>query len=111
MISASTFGQGQGGNLTIDASEVVRLDGVSSLGFRSGLYAQSFATGIGGNLRINTRELIISNQARITVAANNLSEFGVPFEVIEAILKSSFSDQELNKLIPEILEQPETQGT
>ena len=100
VISASTFGQLRGGDITINASEDVRLDGVSQDGIASGLYAQSFNTGIGGNLNINTGELTLNNGARIAVAADNLEEVGVPLEIIRIILDRVLIDRNLDGLIP-----------
>jgi filamentous hemagglutinin family protein len=97
VISASTFGLAQGGNLTVNASEVVQLDGASSSGFHSGLYAQSFATGTGGNLKINTRELALSDRARIKVAAGKTEEFGVSPEAIVKIFQFLLPDLNLER--------------
>ena len=100
VISASTLGQVRGGDITINASESIRLDGVSVSGFPSGLYAQSFNTAIGGNLNINTGELTLNNGARIAVAADNLEEF-VVFDTIQIILGITLPTQNLEQLISE----------
>ena len=76
--SVSTFGQGQGGSLRVNASESVQLSGTSSNGLSSGLYAQSFAAGNAGDLTINTGELIVRDSAKVTVAAGNAANAMVP---------------------------------
>lgn len=72
-VAASTFGPGQGGSLTVKASESVEVIGSSADGkLSSGLFAQSSggkATGDAGMLKIDTRQLIVGNGARISVSA------------------------------------------
>ncbi|MDJ0680209.1 MAG: filamentous hemagglutinin N-terminal domain-containing protein [Xenococcaceae cyanobacterium MO_167.B52] len=72
-IGVSTFGEGQGGNLTVNASESIEISGRSPDNrFPSGLFAESEgveAQGDGGNLEINTARLIVSNGANISVGA------------------------------------------
>lgn len=69
VISASTWGPGQGGNLEINASESVDLNGTSNQGSPSGLYAQGFGAANAGNLQVSTRALSVRNGARVTVAS------------------------------------------
>ncbi|MCP2728081.1 two-partner secretion domain-containing protein [Limnofasciculus baicalensis] len=74
LISASTFSDGKGGNLFVNASESIELSGKSAEGFPSGLYAQGFGKGNAGNLEVTTGELTVRDGAKITVAtgtANN----------------------------------------
>ena len=74
-ISASTFGQGDAGNLTINAPESVTVSSSTS-----GLFAQvnSEATGNGGLLQITTGELQVQDGADVSARtlgqgdANNL---------------------------------------
>ncbi|NES19409.1 MAG: filamentous hemagglutinin N-terminal domain-containing protein [Symploca sp. SIO3E6] len=76
--SVSTFGEGRGGNLTVNASESIELSGTASNGFASGLYAQAFSDGDAGNLTINTQDLIVRDQAKVTVAADTAADSRVP---------------------------------
>ena len=85
--SASTFGDGDGGTLTVNATKRVELVGTSADGLRrSGLVAgvgnpaeilaiaasvPLAAMGKGGDLRINTGELQVSNGAVITVSSRS----------------------------------------
>ncbi len=65
-VSATTFGAGKAGNLTVNATKGVQLLGTTADGqFGSGLYAQADqgSTGSGGNLTINTTKLLIQNGA------------------------------------------------
>jgi filamentous hemagglutinin family protein len=70
-ISASAFGSGSAGTLTITAQDI-ELVGTSptSSQFPSGLFTQvnPDATGDGGNLRITTERLILQGGARISAA-------------------------------------------
>ena len=77
-VSASTFGEGRGGTIEVNASqavEVLGISGISNDGFsvRSVLLSRSEpnATGNGGELRINTNNLLVRDGAEI-----NVSTFG-----------------------------------
>jgi filamentous hemagglutinin family protein len=68
--SASTFGRGKGGNLTVTADSV-QLIGTSTNGrVSSGLFASSVrgATGDAGNLTINTRNLLVRDGAQASAS-------------------------------------------
>ncbi|MGF1487105.1 MAG: filamentous hemagglutinin N-terminal domain-containing protein, partial [Prochloraceae cyanobacterium] len=67
-ISASTFGVGNAGNLTLKAQNIT-LDGSNLIeGFSSGLFTQvnPEATGAGGNLSLDTNSLRLTNGAQIS---------------------------------------------
>ncbi|EDX76538.1 filamentous haemagglutinin family N-terminal domain protein [Coleofasciculus chthonoplastes PCC 7420] len=66
VIGASTAGPGQGGNLTVNASEFVELIGTAPDGFPSGLSTDTIGTGDAGNLTINTRRLVIRDGAVVS---------------------------------------------
>ncbi|MGL5940092.1 MAG: filamentous hemagglutinin N-terminal domain-containing protein [Waterburya sp.] len=68
-ISAGTLGEGDGGDVTINATESITLDGTTPDGqFRSVITSQveSGATGNGGNVDITTANLSIDNGAFIS---------------------------------------------
>lgn len=68
-VSASTFGSGDAGNLTVQASDSVEVIGASAdARLSSGLYAQvdKGATGNGGALTIDTRRLIVRDGAQVS---------------------------------------------
>jgi filamentous hemagglutinin family protein len=74
-ISAGTFGAGQSGNLTINASEKIEIVGVNPRfnGFPSGLFTQQDSedesgTGNAGNLTISTPLLSVLNGATVSVS-------------------------------------------
>jgi filamentous hemagglutinin family protein len=91
VISASTFGEGQGGNLTVNASDSIDLAGTTPDGEApSGLFTSTQETGDAGNLTIDTGRLVVSdgavvsartsgegNGGEITVNASNVNLFGV----------------------------------
>jgi large exoprotein involved in heme utilization and adhesion len=69
-VSASTFGQGDGGNLTVHASNQVLLIGTSADGeYRSGLFAQADrdSSGKAGDLTIHTDTMLVRDGARVSV--------------------------------------------
>jgi filamentous hemagglutinin family protein len=71
-VSASTFGERDGGNLTVNASQQVELIGESADGkYASGLYAQANpdASGKAGDVTINTDTLLVRDEARVSVAS------------------------------------------
>ncbi|MFP5275149.1 beta strand repeat-containing protein, partial [Coleofasciculus sp.] len=72
-VTASSIGDGQGGNLFVNAAESVELSGTSAEGFPSGLYAQGFGTGNAGNLQVNTNQLMVRDGARVTAATGTVA--------------------------------------
>ena len=70
-ISVTTFGLGNAGNLSINASEV-ELDGASGSS-SSGLFVSTEASGNGGNLELATKYLLVADGARII---SNTSDSG-----------------------------------
>jgi large exoprotein involved in heme utilization and adhesion len=69
VVSASTWGTGEGGSLTIDASDSVELSGQSNRGTPSGLYNRGFGAGNAGDLNVTTERLSVRNGATVTVAS------------------------------------------
>ncbi|QSJ21032.1 filamentous hemagglutinin N-terminal domain-containing protein [Nostoc sp. UHCC 0702] len=62
--------QGNGGKLTVNASEFVELSGIAPNGQdSSGLFARSQGSGDAGSVYINTGKLIVRDQAQVTVSA------------------------------------------
>ncbi|WP_338421249.1 S-layer family protein [Nostoc parmelioides] len=74
-IGVPTFGSGRGGNLTINATDFVRIEGYAPYTFQSSvLSATSANTGNAGNLTINTSRLIVQDGGKIdssTIASGN----------------------------------------
>ncbi|MFB2924046.1 filamentous hemagglutinin N-terminal domain-containing protein [Aerosakkonema funiforme] len=75
-ISAGVFGQGNGGNLTVRASEGVEVSGSTAKGNSSALFASVQATGVGqgGNVTIVTERLQVDNGG--VVGVNDFSGTG-----------------------------------
>ena len=63
-IFVATLGDGNGGSLTITATESIELD--NSTEFNTGIFADAVGNGNSGNVVISTRDLTISNGARIS---------------------------------------------
>lgn len=70
IISTSTDGSGQAGNLTIRASESVELSGTGADGSRSGVFAEvnQGAEGHGGTITINTGRLTVRDGADLSTS-------------------------------------------
>ncbi|MEW6491561.1 MAG: filamentous hemagglutinin N-terminal domain-containing protein [Cyanobacteriota bacterium] len=71
-LDASTFGQGNGGNIIIEASDRVSLD--NGAGIFNGV--EDTGNGTGGNIRINTGLLSITNSAFITTSVYGQGNVG-----------------------------------
>ncbi|MEM8806230.1 MAG: filamentous hemagglutinin N-terminal domain-containing protein [Cyanobacteria bacterium P01_G01_bin.38] len=86
-VQAATFGVGQGGTLTVNASEFIEVNGIGSTlsepKLSSGLFASSGVEGFalasagnGGDLRLNTNELTLQNEAQVSVNSLDISNAG-----------------------------------
>ncbi|MEH2210699.1 beta strand repeat-containing protein [Nostoc sp.] len=71
MISGETGGQGNGGNITIDARDRILIDGVNARGSFSNISstATSTAVGNGGNINLTTDSLYLSNGGRLSTSS------------------------------------------
>ena len=58
-VSSETYGEGRGGDLTINASRSVELTNTTPDGVSGGLFTATLGTGNAGNLTINTGQLIV----------------------------------------------------
>ena len=68
-ISTGVYGAGNGGNLNVNASESVELNGTNANYLPSGLFSSSLGTGNAGNLSIQTEKLSVQNGAEINVSS------------------------------------------
>ena len=77
-LSASTFGQGNAGNLTITVADGISFDGVASNGLLSGAFSavQPGAVGNGGNLNITGRTLSVTNGAQLDASTSGQGNAG-----------------------------------
>jgi filamentous hemagglutinin family protein len=78
-VDAATFGQGKGGNLTVNANSSVKLIGTTGNGnFPSGLFASAEvgSTGNAGELTVNTPDLLVQDGARVTTATSGAGKGG-----------------------------------
>ncbi|GAA6616169.1 filamentous hemagglutinin N-terminal domain-containing protein [Scytonema sp. NUACC26] len=68
---ASTSGQGDAGNVNINARDRVSFDGATSSGDSSGVFSdvKSGAVGNGRNIQITARELFVTNDARLSATS------------------------------------------
>lgn len=77
-IFAGTLGAGDGGNLTVNATESAEVTGVSPSNEPSGLFSAGdvTATGKAGNLRVNTDRLTVRDEAQVAVSNRGLGNAG-----------------------------------
>jgi filamentous hemagglutinin family protein len=76
-VSASTLSEGQGGRLTLTASESIQLTGTSANGqSRSGLFVGTTGTGVAGDLKIETGQLTVSDGAVVSARTSSLGNGG-----------------------------------
>ncbi|MEH2251639.1 S-layer family protein [Nostoc sp.] len=68
-VSTVVFGAGNGGNLNVNASESVELNGTNANNLPSGLFSSSLGIGNAGNLSIQTEKLSVRNGAEINVSS------------------------------------------
>ena len=108
-VSASTFGNGQGGTVNINASDSVEINDRSIDGrFASGLLAQTSeeATGDGGSLTVNTRKLIVQDGAEVSVGAvdNSIGQGGdLQIRASDSVEVAGFGIDEMGQVKPSIL--------
>ncbi|MBD2729732.1 S-layer family protein [Nostoc sp. FACHB-892] len=69
-VSASTFGEGKGGNLSVDAQDIKLIGGSANGKFASGLAAnaQPNSTGDAGDLTIKTNSLLVQDGAQVSTS-------------------------------------------
>jgi large exoprotein involved in heme utilization and adhesion len=78
-IAASTVGSSRGGNITVIASESVKLTGSSPNGLALSALAataETGSTGQGGNLTVQTGELILEDEGRLSVRSRGSGNAG-----------------------------------
>ncbi|MBD0363749.1 MAG: S-layer family protein, partial [Coleofasciculus sp. C3-bin4] len=74
--SSEAFGEGRGGDLTVNASRSVELTGTTPDGLSSGLFTRTRGIGNAGNLTINTGQLIVRDGAQAASATFNRGSGG-----------------------------------
>jgi filamentous hemagglutinin family protein len=96
-VNAGSFGEGNGGNLTVNASQAINL-----IGRRSRLSAQTQGSGASGNLQISTKQLTVQDGAQISASSFAQGQGGSLFvnasEFVELIGKSPDSSQVVSGL-------------
>ncbi|MGK7903849.1 MAG: hypothetical protein AB4352_21075, partial [Hormoscilla sp.] len=78
VLSAGTFGKGDAGTLTIEASEAINISGLGSIGNSSGLFADTTSDAVGetGDIIITTPILNLGNAGVIDAITRNNSTGG-----------------------------------
>ena len=64
--ASSTFGSGDGGNLTVNATESVQLIGSADNGRLGGLFTQTRGAGKAGDMTIVTGQLLVQNESNVS---------------------------------------------
>ncbi|MEN9520510.1 MAG: hypothetical protein RLZZ381_3098, partial [Cyanobacteriota bacterium] len=76
-VSTRTKGRGQGGNLTVNATNLIELIGTSADNkFRSGLFADARREGDAGSLTITTGSLIVRDGAQVSTRTQGQGQGG-----------------------------------
>jgi filamentous hemagglutinin family protein len=73
-ISASTFGEGQGGNLNVNTLNFIGLKGTSANGLPSGLFTQTSGKGSAGNIIIKTINLDVTDGSVVSTGTTTDSQ-------------------------------------
>ena len=68
-ISTDTFGEGKGGNLNVDATDIQLIGKSPDNKIVSGLYAEASSKGDAGNLNIQTNTLLVRDFAKISTSS------------------------------------------
>ena len=92
-LAASSFGGGEGGDITIRASESMELVGTTPNGQRFSAITsvtELGSTGNGGNLRIFTERLILRDKGRVSIRAQGTGDAGN----LEVVANSILMDNE-----------------
>jgi len=87
-VGAGTFGNGNAGNVTLNASDSISFDGVGGDGFPSGAFSsvQKDAIGNGGDITITARTLSLTNGAVISAGTLGQGKAGNIFTKTEALV-------------------------
>ncbi|WP_235082869.1 filamentous hemagglutinin N-terminal domain-containing protein [Chlorogloeopsis fritschii PCC 9212] len=86
---SSTFGKGDAGNIEINVSDTVSLDGISSAAFST---VEPGAIGKGGNINVTARSLSLTNGAKLNTATFGNGDAGnVSVQVDDAIKLADYS--------------------
>ncbi len=77
-LMSSTYGQGNVGNITINARDTVRFNGVGSNQNSSGAYStvESTGAGLAGNITVNTNQINVSDGAIVTASTSGFGNGG-----------------------------------
>ncbi|MDJ0632596.1 MAG: filamentous hemagglutinin N-terminal domain-containing protein [Xenococcaceae cyanobacterium MO_188.B29] len=100
IVSASTFGQGDGGEITINVDGTIWADGESQAGESSGIFsiAAEDAIGTGGKIDINTANLYLTQGGVVTASTFGVGNAGNI--IIQASDTISADGESQNKTVP-----------
>ncbi|MBD2777266.1 filamentous hemagglutinin N-terminal domain-containing protein, partial [Iningainema tapete] len=91
---SNTFGQGNAGNITINARDAITLNGTGSNGRLSGLFSAVGSTGVGkgGDIRVKSGTLSLSNFAQINASTSGRADAGnISVKVDDAVTLTNSS--------------------
>lgn len=96
-VDAGTSGEGQGGDLSVTATESVELVGTSADGqFLSSLSTQTEGAGDAGNLTITTGQLTVQDRAQVAVSSGGSGDAGninVQADSVELVNQATITAQ------------------
>ncbi len=96
VISASTFGRGNAGSVTINARDVVSFDGISKNGLVSGVGTREAKDSVGnaGDIKINTAILSLTNGGEVLTTADGIGNAGnIEINATNAVILSGVAPQ------------------
>jgi filamentous hemagglutinin family protein len=104
-VSAGTFGQGNAGDITIDARDAATLDSTDSTGSNerlSGVYSAVGATGVGkgGNIKLTSNSLSLNNNAYLSTVTSGKGDAGNIFVQASDLISLSNSGYILSNIVP-----------
>ncbi len=101
-LAASTFGQGNAGNININARDAITFNGTGSNGRFSGVFStvESLGVGKGGNIRLAANSLSIINNANLSAVTLGKGDAGNIFVQASDLISLSNSSSITSSVLP-----------
>ena len=104
IISTTTFGKGNGGDLTVNATDSINISiDIPGLSIPSAIAAESIVDGNAGSLQINTARLSINGGARILASTRSRGKAGDILINASDSIEVSGGNQGLQEFLPSLI--------